>query len=274
MSRPEKRKQSFTLIELLVVIAIIAILASLLLPALQHARDVAIRTLCTSNLKQTGMMVIMYAGDNKGFSPANEWEWEADVGMAQPVEGWADKIYFWNYITSFSENVPKSIACPRGRASDGKFLGSSPEKYDPFYWLNYKFLALREFADSNKIFSLERMRMPAASGMMYDGGNGLFGNRGTSARTGENIQHYIPGSRTGVIAPEVPYWNTAVAYPRKDWENRHGADISIVHWDGHAIVYPAKQAALETQAAAVATYVWPLGMKYDPEQNDPLFCPR
>ncbi len=274
MSHPETREERFTLIELLVVIAIIAILAALLLPALQHARDVAMRTLCTSNLKQTGMMVIMYAGDNKGFTPAREWEWESDAGISQPVEGWANKIYFWNYILSFSEKVPKSIVCPRGRGSDGKFLGSSPGKYDPYYWLNYKFLALREFADNEKIFSIERMRMPASSGMMYDGGNGLFGNRSTSPRTGESIQHYIPGSGSGVIAPEVPYWNTALAYPRKDWENRHGPEISIVLWDGHAIVYSARQAAVETQQAAVASYVWPLGNKYAPDENDPLFCPR
>ena len=78
----------FTLVELLVVIAIISILAALLLPALQRARESARQANCMSNMKQMGLGIFMYADDNDQILP---YGWR-DVATEPTIQSWAGLI--------------------------------------------------------------------------------------------------------------------------------------------------------------------------------------
>src|SRR5689334_1643136 len=66
IERRRSNSRGFTLIELLVVVAIISLLAALLLPALQSARERARRAICVSNLRQWGVSIQSYSAENTG----------------------------------------------------------------------------------------------------------------------------------------------------------------------------------------------------------------
>ncbi len=104
------RHQKFTLIELLVVIAIIAILASMLLPALSKARAAAQSAKCVSNMKQLGLAMTMYLGDyNDQYIP---WQKDFDAGQEWGYN-WTWMLFNDKYITQML------LICPTGWGTFG-----------------------------------------------------------------------------------------------------------------------------------------------------------
>ena len=104
MREMRMKQKAFTLIELLVVVAIIAILAAMLLPALNRARESAKSTACLQGMKQIGLAWQMYISDFDQFTP-----WHNPEGNSTPEGCWD---YFWyELLTPYTEGI-EVFQCP------------------------------------------------------------------------------------------------------------------------------------------------------------------
>jgi prepilin-type N-terminal cleavage/methylation domain-containing protein/prepilin-type processing-associated H-X9-DG protein len=134
-------RRFFTLIELLVVIAIIAILAAMLLPALQQARERGRASACTNNLKGIGMAFQMYGSDSGGYVP------RSPSGSARGYF-FAIAYYISPTILKYKNGVPNSLnsnyinkktvtplACPSAAAHWASSASAPLYSYAPSFYL-------------------------------------------------------------------------------------------------------------------------------------------
>ena len=124
--RHTRGTKAFTLIELLVVIAIIGILAAMLLPALNRAREQARRAVCIANLKQIQTAMIMYAGSWKDHYPV--YDQGADTG--ENVRGSISLLLQSKFIESAGVFACPSSNDNQAQGAPSQYTGAEPLNED------------------------------------------------------------------------------------------------------------------------------------------------
>jgi len=233
------KQRSFTLIELLVVIAIIAILASMLLPALTKARTRARGTTCMNNLKQSMLYVQMYVDDYKRI-----------LANSNGRPGWIDVLWTAGYAKS-----PAGYRCPdvAARLADDDVMQtcsnlpySTPKGLVAVYGINYSAHQVINGEETNNnatrgcqrttgptslnILTPSQLKNPADFLMLAD-----TRVNGSSKTMHQMLYNSTSGTWAGLLF------------------RAHGDSVTVAWGDGH--VTASRDAELRTKYSATIKYV-------------------
>ena len=229
-----KKTVGFTLIELLVVIAIIAILASLLLPALASAKEKGKQAYCINSLKQINLAMTLYEEENDGFlhhtpdgEPPNHGKWYRDPRMKAArkllSDPNSDDAYWGLAYYNYAGGNTKLWRCPAAKTSDE--WRETGIKWGADFWLdasygiNGPFFKVQKKRSSAGFYPRKRNALldPNQTILVQDAGEQLMdgGSNDTLAADGDS--------------ENLKQWKYSLAsyYPKIDWRAewfRHGAN--------------------------------------------------
>ncbi len=243
-----RSRRGFTLIELLVVIAIIAILASMLLPALQQARARAHITACSNSFHSVGKAGLMYSDDNKGFYPmlynADRWSLSSRFALAgdktgkltpylgieqkAPVGGW--------YLYKDALETSK-FACP---AVDGR------ERFKVLVDSNSSRPGISE---SMKVSTCPGSASIVHASRVKKSSRSMFFTEGTRSRA-----YYVNEAGSAATYPVAPHGTAKAIGSSVDVLQITDNKLNAVMMDGHVVTIGIKQLPFKDQWRANELY--------------------
>ncbi len=211
----QSKKNGFTLIELLVVISIIALLVSILMPALSRAREAGKRISCLSNLKSLTSIMVLYANDNDDKVPS---------GSTDGDFAWVDHsggLAYYNLDNSIEKEQQQMEAIERGLL--WRYAGDQVELFrcptsrkgqarsysipDSFAYDNLGLLAVSGAPESGLVKNLTRVKFPSERMMFIDEG-------------------WATPASWSIMYATQQWWDPV--------PNRHGNGTTFAFIDGHA----------------------------------------